>query len=155
MSSNLKIDALFLRIYPSLLSLSGDYYIIGSAALLLSGIEILVHDVDILTSEAGAKRLMAIWKDFKNNSYRPEQQERFRSTFGRFDFEEYPVEVMGDLEVNRDGVWEGIVVKDFRTIALEGCSIKAPSLAEQKRIFLLFGREKDLEKVRMIERLGF
>ena len=152
MNSTGKIGLLLPQIYPALEAVSGDYCIIGSAALLLSGIQLPVHDLDILTSLAGAERLKATWRRWKDESYKPQEPERFRSNFGRFNFEELPVEVMGDLEVCRNGIWEKVLAKDIRTVFVDGKLVSLPGLLEQKRILLQLGRAKDLQKAAMIEK---
>jgi hypothetical protein len=141
-------------IYPDLQQLENDYFIIGSCALLLSDITIpIITDLDLLMSAADAdtlkhKWLHRIWKNFS-----PENQHLFRSNLSRFDFGELDVEVMGGLEVNKNNQWQRVSVECVMEISIEGRKIKIPTLQEQKRIFMLFGREKDLTKAKMIEEL--
>jgi hypothetical protein len=83
--------------------------------------------------------------------FTPENQHLFRSNFARFDFGELDVEVMGDLEVNKNNQWQRVWVEQVMEISTEDMKIKIPSLQEQRRIFLLFGREKDVAKANQIE----
>ena len=146
-----EIIKLIARIYPSLKILKQDYCIIGSAALALSGIQTPVYDFDILTSTKGAETLKRLWIDKFNNSYLPENLKLFRSNFGRFDFDELPVEVMGDLEVNKSGTWVKVSAGAYHRVVINGMTINVPNAEQQKNIFLLLGREKDLVKIKLVE----
>lgn len=146
-----QIDRLLKQISPSLRDLNDDYCIVGSASLYLSGIPLPVHDIDILTSAFGANRLKQEWKDKADLGYKPENPEKFRSHFSRYDFDGFPVEVMGELRVLTSEGWEGIEVKSSQHVDKEGWSVRLPSLEDQKRILRLFGRKKDIEKIKLIE----
>lgn len=138
------------EISDDLAKLKENWFIIGSSALVLSGIDIGVDDIDLLTSTDDASFLKEIWKEKVYKTYQPKQGDRFRSNFGRFKFSEMDVEVMGDLEVNKNGVWEKLVVNQFNEISVGNLKVKIPTLKEQKRIFEYFGREKDLRKAMLI-----
>lgn len=138
------------EISDDLAKLKENWFIIGSSALILSGIDIGVDDIDLLTSTDDASFLKEIWKEKIYKTYQPKQGDMFRSNFGRFKFSEMDAEVMGNLEVNKNGIWEKLVVNQFNEISVGNLKVKIPTLKEQKRIFEYFGREKDLKKVMLI-----
>lgn len=138
------------EVHEDLSLLKDDWFIIGSSALALSGIEIEVDDVDLLTSTADASFLKELWKEKAHQTYEPKLGEVFRSNFGRFQFSKMDVEVMGNLEVNKNGVWEKLVINAFEAVSIGDFSVKIPTKQEQKRIFEYFGREKDLKKATLI-----
>jgi hypothetical protein len=147
-----KVTELLALIYPDLQQLENDYFIIGSCALLLSGLSIsTITDLDLLMSSVDAAKLKYKWSHRTRKGFTPENQHLFRSNFARFDFGELDVEVMGDLEVNKNNQWQRILVEQVKEISIENMKIKTPTLQEQKRIFLLFGREKDVAKANQIE----
>jgi hypothetical protein len=147
-----KVTELLALIYPDLQQLENDYFIIGSCAMLLSGLSIPnITDLDLLVSSADADKLKRQWANRLRNNFNPENGQLFRSKFARFDFGELDVEVMGDLEVNKNNQWQPVLVEQVMGISIEGMKIKTPTLQEQRRIFLLFGREKDLAKAKVIE----
>jgi hypothetical protein len=149
-----KVTELLTLIYPDLLQLENDCFIIGSCAMLLSDITIpIITDLDLLMSSADADTLKHKWSQRMRKDFAPENQHLFRSNFARFDFGELDVEVMGDLEVNKNNQWQPVLIEQVMKISIEGMKIKIPTLQEQKRIFMLFGREKDLTKAKMIEDL--
>lgn len=141
------------QISSDLQKLQDDFYIIGSSAILLAGFPLhSADDIDLLTSTRDADLLKKHWHNRKLNDYIPKDGDKFRSNFGRFIFDGFKVEVMGDLELNTEGIWQKVRVNDFLRIETEKISIKIPTIAEQIRILKAFGRPKDLEKVKLIEK---
>jgi hypothetical protein len=146
-----KIIELLALIYPDLQQLESDYFVLGSCALLLSGLPIsTITDLDLLVSSADADHLKRKWADRIRKNFTPENQHLFRSNFARFDFGELDVEVMGDLEVCKNNEWLPVLVNQTTEISINGMILKIPTLEEQKRIFTLFGREKDVAKANQI-----
>lgn len=129
------------------------FYVIGASALILAGIDLdNTMDIDLLTSERDADLLKTSWKDRLIPAYAPAGGHRFRSNFGRFDFGVMDVEVMGGLEVCRNDEWVLLTVNESVEVSGDGFVVRIPSLAEQKRILHFFGRPKDHEKIRWIEK---
>jgi hypothetical protein len=85
-------------------TLQDDWWVIGSAAIALMGVEIEVLDVDLLVSERDARMLLDGWAVPKPVS----TQIRFRSVSGVHSRTPIPVEVMGGLEVDMDDQWVAI-----------------------------------------------
>lgn len=137
--------------YPALGQLEDDYFLIGSSALALTGINIAsADDIDILTTRKNAEQLKLSWSNLLKANYQPEKKLLFRSNFARFDFGSMDIEVMGDLEVKKINRWMPVVVQDYFLYEKDGYQIKIPTLEEQKRILLLFDRSKDKEKLKLI-----
>lgn len=123
------------------------WWLIGSAAAALCDVPgITVHDLDILCSECDASNLLAAYRHRVDAQFRPADDALFRSRFARLSFDPLPVEVMGGLEVRRDGRWQPVRVADERMLDCDGQVIRVPSLPEQVRLFECFGRGKDLAK---------
>lgn len=123
------------------------WWIIGSAAMALIGVpEIAPQDIDVLCSRDDALRLQAAWAVHADGVYRPQDDACFRSTFARFTHLPMPLEVMGDLDVMTPEGWRPLRVLEDAAVDVGGHAIRVPTLAEQQRIFLLFGRPKDLAK---------
>ena len=64
------------------------------------------------------------------------------------------VEVMGGLKVRKGAVWRAVRVHEPMRTRFGAHRWLTPTLEDQVRILKLFGREKDLEKVRRIRHLG-
>jgi hypothetical protein len=127
------------------------WWLIGSAAMHLAGEgDAFPHDIDVLTSERDAEAFIARHGELLEHEHRPADGERFRSRFARFGFSPLPVELMGDLQVWREGEWRPVRIEFTRMIDCAGHSIAVPTLAEQLRLFEWFGRAKDLDKARRL-----
>lgn len=148
-----KIHWVINEAYPSLELLQDDYFIIGSAALILTGIEITdTRDIDILTSDRDANRLRGMWKSRLVENHTTTNDDLFRSNFSRYHFGALDVEILGDLEVQKDNQWKRLIIQDYIIHSEKGIQLKLPSIEEQKRIFQWFGRDKDIIKLDLIER---
>jgi len=127
------------------------WWIIGSAAMALIGMpDIAPQDIDVLCSRDDALRLHAAWAAHADRVYRPQDEARFRSAFARFTHLSMPLEVMGGLDVMTPEGWRPLRVLEDAAVDIGGHAVRVPTPAEQQRIFLLFGRPKDLTKAARI-----
>lgn len=135
-----------------LAQLKDTFYVVGSTALVLAGIPLeTIDDVDLLTSNRDADFLKYLWQSNKLIDYSPAHADKFLSNFGRFKINKSLVEVMGELKVFHENKWQTLEIKEWQEVEInEKLRIKIPTLAEQYRIFTLFGREKDLKKANLI-----
>lgn len=148
---NKKIFSVIYDAYPALKLLPDDYFIIGSAALVLTGIDIKnIPDIDILTSDRNANYLKEIWKDKLVENHITKRDDLFSSNFAHYNFEALDIEVMGNLKIQNNNKWEPLIIQDYVIISDGEMQIKVPTLQEQERILKLFGREKDLVKLNLI-----
>lgn len=132
--------------------LKDDFFIIGSAALILSDISIEnTQDIDIITSKKDAELLKKIWASYKLNMI-PKKSDKFHSDLSRYKFELLDIEIAGALQVYENGKWIPLVINDYKTYPIENLLIKIPTLIEQKNILSLFSREKDLQKIKLIDK---
>jgi hypothetical protein len=132
-----------------LCALSEDWWLIGSAAMVLMGVDLpAIDDIDILTTPAGARALAARWE---LEPARPGPSERFDSEvfFQRADTP-LAVEVMAGFRVKAAGVWTPVLPKT-RVVLAE--RFFGPARAELLDILALFGRPQDLERARLLRAL--
>jgi hypothetical protein len=142
------------KISKDLKTLRDDYFIIGSSGLVLAGVElILIDDLDILTSTNDAELLKILWKDYLIENPVTEDNDKFKSHFCQYYFDGIKIEIMGDLMVNFDNIWQRLFIDEFIEVELSDFSVKIPTLTEQERILRIFGRKKDLEKISLIKKL--
>jgi len=81
----------------------------------------------------------------------PSDTHLFRSNFGRFDFGDLDVEVMGGLQVFRNNEWSTLQIENHIEVGLGSQKIKIPTREEQRRIVYFFGRQKDIVKAKLLE----
>lgn len=130
------------------------WWLIGSAALYVCGVPgIAVHDVDVLVCAADAERLLTHWRERIDEAFQPERSDLFRSRFGRIGGFALPLEVMGNLELLRDGEWQPVLPVDREAIEWHGLTVPVPSLPAQCVILESFGRAKDLAKADAVRRV--
>ncbi|GGD71371.1 hypothetical protein GCM10011514_39310 [Emticicia aquatilis] len=147
-----KIKESITYISEDLTHLQDPFWVVGSSALVLAGIQLeSIDDIDLLTSNRDADFLKQLWQNNKLEAYSPAHGDKFLSNFGRFRFGEILIEVMGELKVFHENKWQILRINDWQEVVInEKLSVKIPTLAEQYRIFKLFGREKDLKKANLI-----
>ncbi len=125
--------------------------IFGSAALALCGMDMPVADIDIILSRQAAQRLEQEWQ--KAGVAFPMDKESateslFRSHLVRYTSSDIIVELSGGLEIRDKEGWMPVQPREVLT-TLHG--IRHCSLSECKRLLTLFGRPKDLHRLRLIE----
>jgi len=148
------LGSLLAAITPDLRQACSDPWIlIGSAAALLVGAEVVVADLDILTSVRDAEAMSETWHERLDGQHAPDGADRFRSHFARFSFSSLPVEVMGGLEVMGIHGWDAVQINETITVICTGMAIPVPSIAEQMRVLKIFGRPKDLRRAALLQSL--
>jgi len=131
---------------------SCDSYIIGASALILSGYSIgNTTDIDILTTHEAAEKLKSSLNTYIEVNPETKEDNLFRSNFARYNLPLMDIEVMGDLEINKNGLWKELEVNNYQTLLVNTLSIKVPTLEEQIRILSLFGREKDIKRISLLK----
>ena len=130
-----KITQSLASITVELQEISPDFYVIGASAMILSGIEVgETADIDILTTEMNSCKLQHLLKTYMEISPETKEDDLFRSNFARF---KLPLMDIG----------QSVCVKEYKEIFIGNLIIKIPTIEEQKRILSLFGREKDLKRI--------
>jgi hypothetical protein len=137
---------------PALSALRHDWWLIGSAAMTLLGVEGLeVGDVDLLAHPDDARTLLS---RFGAGCAVGEVSDRFRSqVFGRWRGGPLPVEVLGGLHVRVGTAWVRLQPSSRQALDCRGVRLYAPSVAEMIEICAMFGRDKDRERAARLYRL--
>jgi hypothetical protein len=82
-----------------------NWAIDGSLSLALQGIDLIPHDIDILTNSIGAYEIEKALSDHVIKRISRSSNEKYESDFGVFKIRGVKIEVMGDLRVFRNGKW--------------------------------------------------
>jgi hypothetical protein len=121
------------------------WWIIGSAAAVLAGLDEQVADVDLLTGAAGARQLLRRWAVVPAA---PSPSPLFASDiFGRLTTAPLPIEIMGGLRVRGDR----LLPATRMAVPWGDRQLYTPGVPEQIAILRLFGRDKDLERAERLE----
>jgi hypothetical protein len=128
-----------------------DWWIIGSTAVALLGLEVTVADVDVVAS---SDVITDVLKQIGVEPLPPKADSRFRSTpFARAErLGMLPVEFMGGLEVNGKDGWQPLVIASRQAVRAGTATVYIPSPDEQIAIFHRFGRDKDLVRAELVTR---
>jgi hypothetical protein len=127
--------------------LQDDWWVIGSAAIALSGVAIEVLDVNLLLSERDARSLLNDWATATTPT---EGQDRFRSVCGEHVGTPIPVEIMGGLELSVEGQWVPVTPTTRLRVDLPGGPAYTPDVADQLALLLMFRRPQDLVRAEML-----
>ena len=148
-----RINKTLLSIATELQMIDSEFYVIGASAMILSGIKIgETSDIDILTTEVNASKLQHSLKVYMEIAPETKENDLFHSNFARFNLPLMDIEVMGNLQIRKNGVWQSVWVQEYREVSIGEIIVRIPTIEEQKRILSLFGREKDLKRLQMLER---
>ena len=125
------------------------WWIISSAAVALHGVApIVVGDVDVLTSVGDTQRLM---EELGIVPIEDGASSLFRSMlFGRWEAPPLVVEIMAGFHVATAAGWTKVLPRTRVPIFVEECTVYVPERAELAGMLRLFGRPKDLERVRLL-----
>jgi hypothetical protein len=127
------------------------WWIIGSAAVVLHGGAVArVRDVDLMMSARDAERFL---RRVGAEPRRGTGDQRFRSAvFGTWLGPPVPVEAFGGFDIAVDATWRTVELDTREAVTVAGARIHVPSREELVRLLRSFGRAKDLERARVLER---
>ena len=146
-----KITQTLIGITAQLQEISSEFYIIGASAMILSNIKIgETSDIDILTTEMNASKLQYLLKAYMEVSPETKENDLFHSNFARFNLPLMDIEVMGNLQVKKNNICQPVCVQEYREVSVGKMIVRIPTIEEQKRILSLFGREKDLKRLQIL-----
>ena len=147
-----KIIHTLLEVEDKLQKVKPEWYIIGSSAMILSGIKIAeTSDIDILTTTQGADEFQEHMQKYMEINPSTKENDLFRSNFARFNLPLMDIEVMGGLQVMKNNIWHDVHINHFHEMHIGNLTVKIPTLEEQKRLLLPFGRDKDLRRMKLFD----
>ena len=125
------------------------WWVIASAAVALHGVTpIEVGDVDLVMSVGDACRLMDA---LGITPIEDGASSLFRSTlFGRWETPPLVVEIMAGFHVAAAAGWTEVLPRTRMPALVEGSVVYVPERVELAGMLGLFGRPKDLERVRLL-----
>ncbi|WP_146168563.1 hypothetical protein [Sphingomonas sp. PP-CE-3G-477] len=125
------------------------WWVISSAAVALHGVApIEVGDVDVLMSVGDARRVM---DSLGVVPIEDGASSLFRSTlFGRWESPPLVVEIMAGFHVATGSGWTEVLPRTRVPIFVDERVVYVPDRAELAEMLRLFGRPKDLERVRLL-----
>jgi hypothetical protein len=128
-----------------------DWWIIGSTAVALLGVEVTVADVDVVASTEVISDVIA---RIGLEPLPPKADTLFRSRpFARLERPgQLAIEFMGGLQVNGSEGWQPLVITSRHAVRAGAATVYIPAPEEQIAIFHRFGRDKDLKRADLVSR---
>lgn len=130
-------------------STSDPWWILGSAAIALSGVDPDgVRDVDVLVSERDARQLMET-KNLRNEA--DGGGEAYRSEiFLLPDLGAVTVEVMANYAIRQGNTWRPVSLHTRQPVSVGGATVYVPGPSEQMELLQRLGRPKDLQRLKRL-----
>ena len=128
------------RIAQQLNEAGVPYTVVGGTSVALHGVSISVADIDIETDAEGAYRFQELFTDHVVEAVALRESDRYRSHFGRFDFDDVIVEVMGDLCRREGEDWVPTAATTKTTVALGQVDVCVSWLEEETLACIRRGR---------------
>ncbi len=126
-----------------------DWALAGSANLALQGIDINVHDIDILTKKEFMRGIEFRLKDYLVSKARFYSGDKFRAYCSVYEINNTQIEVIACLERNVNGIW--VKKNDFNTkevFPYKGLDIPVMSLEDECLTYEQSGRIYKARKIR-------
>ena len=121
------------------------WWLVGSAAMALHGAAVGVADIDVLTSRGDARRLFGDWL------VEPHESPHFRSElFARRPLGDFTLEAMAGFHVRESARWGEFVPQSRCEVRLGEALLYTPGVEGLIAMCALFGRAKDLERMRLL-----
>ncbi|WP_322964212.1 hypothetical protein [Sphingomonas fuzhouensis] len=141
-----ELTATLRSVAEAMASFPDGWWIIGSAALALHGVDAgLVHDVDVLID---ARLTDAVFDRLGVAPITLPPDPLFRSAaFAKWDATPVPVEVMAGLHVAVAGRWQRVEPRTRQRIVMAEGALFVPDRQELLALCRLFGRPKDEPRI--------
>jgi len=129
---------------------TGDWWIIGSAAVVLHGRRVAhVNDVDLMMSAHDAEQFL---NRVGGHARAADAHKKFRSlVFGVWTEPPVPVEIFGGFSLAGPSGWREVSMASRESVDVGGHRLFVPSVEELARLLRAFGRPKDLERARILQ----
>lgn len=112
----------------------------AGVSIALQGVPVPVKDLDLGTTAEDAYRFQALFPDHVVEPVAFRENERYRSHFGRFQFDGVKVEVIGGSYRKQGGVWVPASHEHTTSMDLDGIPLRVPWLEEEALTYLWRGR---------------
>jgi len=128
-----------------------DWAVTGSLGMVLQGMDLPVHDIDIQTDEDGAYEIERRLADFVVKPVLFKGSDRMRSRLGKLSIDGIQVEIMGAIQKRQpDGDWDPPVqVADHRRwVEIKDLKVPVLALEYEADAYQLMGREDRAAQIR-------
>jgi hypothetical protein len=122
----------------------------GSTSFFLQGMDVQVHDIDIMTNAQDAYRLAGRLENYAVKPVSFSAAEKIKSHFGSLRIEDIDVEIMGDIQKKLpDGTWEPVfeIAPITRFVKYEDLEIPVIALEHEAKAYRILGRHERADMI--------
>jgi hypothetical protein len=129
-----------------------DWAVIGSTNLALQGVDVEVHDIDLLTDKTGACKASEAFKEYIVKPVEYKEKGSFKSYNGLFKIEGIDIEVIGEIQHKLpNGEWsKKSRIDDKLLITYHGLHIPLTPLRAEYEAYKSMGRLEKAEKIKQV-----
>ena len=138
-------------IYTRLSGAAALWAIDGSLGMVMQGMDLDVHDIDLQSDADGAYVIQACLAEFMIRPVVLREAARFCSHFGAAEIAGVGVEIMGDIQVRPDnGPWHPApdMLALIRWVDYNGMRLPVLDLEHEYQAYLTVGRVEKAQKIR-------
>lgn len=144
-------------LYDALEAAGVNWVVTGSLGLALQGVPLTPHDIDIQTDAAGAYRIAELFADRVVQPVALSTKGTMRSHFGALQVDGMKVEIMGDVQHQReDGSWEPPpdLSRIKRQVDVAGMRVPVLSLEHERDAYAKMGRTARVSQITLAMETG-
>jgi hypothetical protein len=127
-----------------------NWVLIGSANLALQGVDVEVHDIDLVTDQASGKKMAALLKEYITKPVEYSEKGPFRSYYGIMDVNGVKAEIIIELQHKLStGKWsDKSRITEKEMLEYKGLAIPVMPLKIEYDAYKLMGREEKARKIK-------
>ena len=122
-----------------------EYCIVGSMSLFLEGLPVEPSDIDILTTKESAFKIDELLGSHRTLECELRESNAFRSYFGKYRIDCIDVEIMGELQIRKNGKWNRPLIPssiETKYVTIDGESVRIAKSKETFKFCKEIGREE-------------
>ncbi|MBN2458880.1 hypothetical protein JXB28_01220 [Candidatus Woesearchaeota archaeon] len=127
-----------------------DWVLIGSTNLALQGVDVEVHDIDLITDQQGGERMAELLKEYITKPFEYSEKGPFRSYYSILDIHGIKAEIIAEMQYKlRSGEWsDKSRVAEKKMIEYQGLEVPVWDLKKEYEDYNLMGREEKAQKIK-------
>ena len=122
-----------------------EYCIVGSVSLFLEGVPVEPSDIDVLTTKASAFKIDELLSSHRVLECKLRESNNFRSYFGKYKIDCIDVEIMGELQIRKNGKWSKPLIPssiETKYVTVDGEKVRIAKLKETYKFCKEIGKKK-------------
>jgi len=126
-----------------------DWILSGSTALALYGLDVEVHDIDLIVQKKDLDKISKLFEKYTTRQimYLQSDEVKMRSYWGTYMIDGVELDIISEIEHKVDDVWKTLDVDTTIEIEFEGMKIKMLTLEAEHEEYTALGRIEKANKI--------